>query len=87
MVKLACLYFCWRKDEDQAKSTDTDARALLNYFSFLYKNDINYWQFLHSKSRKQTFKFADFIVGAIQSVDIAISTAKTYLIVIVNFYK
>ncbi|WP_337916494.1 site-specific integrase [Vibrio cholerae] len=87
LVKPACLYLYWKKDEEQAKSTATDAKALLLYFRFLHQNNLNYWQFPHSKSRKQTFKFADFLVSTIQSDDIAISTAKTYLRVIVNFYK
>jgi len=87
LVKPVCLYLYWKKDEEQAKSTATDAKALLLYFRFLHQNNLNYWQFPHSKSRKQTFRFADFLVSAIQSDDIAISTAKTYLRVIVNFYK
>ncbi len=87
LVKPVCLYLFWKKDEEQAKSTATDAKALLLYFRFLHQNNLNYWQFPHSKSRKQTFRFADFLVSAIQSDDIAISTAKTYLRVIVNFYK
>jgi len=87
LVKPACLYLYWKKDEEQAKSTATDAKALLLYFRFLHQNNLNYWKFPHSKSRKQTFKFADFLVGAIQENDIAISTARTYLRVIVNFYK
>lgn len=87
LVKSACLYLYWKKDEEQAKSTATDAKALLLYFRFLHQNALNYWQFPHSKSRKQTFRFADFLVNAIQSDDIAISTAKTYLRVIVSFYK
>ena len=87
LVKPVCLYLYWKKDEEQVKSTATDAKALLLYFRFLYQNNLNYWQFPHSKSRKQTFKFADFLVNAIQSNDIAISTAKTYLRCIVSFYK
>lgn len=87
LVKPVCLYLYWKKDEEQAKSTATDAKALLLYFRFIYQNNLNYWQFPHSKSRKQTFKFADFLVNAIQSNDIAISTAKTYLRCIVSFYK
>lgn len=87
LVKPACLYLYWKKDEEQAKSTATDAKALLLYFRFLYQNNLNYSKFPHSKSRKQTFRFADFLVSAIQTNDIAISTAKTYLRVIVNFYK
>ncbi len=87
LVKAACLYLYWKKDEEQAKTTATEAKALLLYFRFLRQNQLNYWKFPHSKSRKQTFKFADFLVSAINSNDIAISTAKTYLRVIVNFYK
>lgn len=87
LVKPVCLYLYWKKDEEQAICTATDAKALLLYFRFLHQNNLNYWQFPHSKSRKQTFRFADFLVSAIQSAEIAISTAKTYLRVIVNFYK
>lgn len=87
LVKTACLYLYWKKDEEQAKITATDAKALLLYFRFLHQNNLNYWQFPHSKSRKQTFRFADFLVTAIKSDHIAISTAKTYLRAIVNFYK
>ena len=57
------------------------------YFRFLHQNNLNYWKFPHSKSKKQTFRFADFLVQSIRNNDIAISTARTYLRVIVNFYK
>lgn len=87
LVKPACLYLYWKKDEEQTKTTATEAKALLLYFRFLHQNQLNYWKFPHSKSRKQTFKFADFLVSSINSEDIAISTAKTYLRVVVNFYK
>lgn len=39
------------------------------------------------QNRKQTFKFVDFLVKAIQSGEIAISTARIYLRAIVSFYK
>ncbi|QSX35574.1 hypothetical protein JYB87_12240 [Shewanella avicenniae] len=39
-------YLYWKKDEEQAKSTATDAKALLLYFRFLHQNNLNYWQLL-----------------------------------------
>jgi len=87
LVKSVCLYLYWKKDEEQVKDTSTDAKALLLYFRFLHENQLNYWNFPHSKSRKQTFRFADFLVNAIHLGEIAISTARTYLRVVVKFYK
>jgi len=40
LVKPVCLYLFWKKDEEQAKSTATDAKALLLYFRFLHQNNL-----------------------------------------------
>nr|WP_172694462.1 hypothetical protein [Escherichia coli] len=61
LVKPACLYLYWKKDEEQAKSTATDAKALLLYFRFLHQKQPQLLAVPPFKKPKADFQICRFL--------------------------
>lgn len=69
------------------KEVNTEAQALLHYFSFLKEIDYS-WDFMPESLRKRpTYAFKKHLKESFQSGVLAGSTANSYMRVVVNFYK
>ena len=69
------------------KDTGSVSRGLLLYFQFLMDHDFEWNNFPHRPNQRPTYRFKSHLEMLYREGLLAVSTCKSYLNVVVNFYK
>ncbi|MCE2595862.1 tyrosine-type recombinase/integrase [Motilimonas cestriensis] len=79
-------YFFYLKNIKKLKDINSNARALLKFWSFIEENELSWNHFPPLKRLKSTYLFRSYLLTEIEKGSISQSTSNTYINHIKNFY-
>jgi len=80
-------WLIYLKSSKYRKQVNTQAQALLHYFSFLEELNVTWDEMPITPRNKPTYRFSKHLKNAVMTGSLARTTANNYLGSVVNFYK